>query len=262
MHLFWVCVYDRTDHLHRDPVANVVIYSALALFGACLGLIFGAPAYVMLSESHPCIGMTMEHRGLYSTLDTCHFIMAFSLSIFTLVVSSMGIAAGELHRPMIYSVFGGLGFVSIWTELYSFCSIITMVVEADNRVIINALENKNTIFALSGLAIGGHGLALVSIYFAVRYAWKINFHFTRQDKLVHAERIRQRKGSEDFANRFGVAGLDDDHEFQLGGMQKGLKKMYEEKQREVRTSQKQKELQIFEDEEDRRVRAEGIGNIF
>ena len=28
MHLFWVAVYDKTEHMHRDPVANVVIYSA------------------------------------------------------------------------------------------------------------------------------------------------------------------------------------------------------------------------------------------
>ena len=77
MHDFWVWVYARTSHLHRDPVANVVIYCSLSFFGACIALIVGAPAYSLLAESHPCVGMSIQHqRAQHLSLDTCHFILA------------------------------------------------------------------------------------------------------------------------------------------------------------------------------------------
>jgi len=266
MHNFWVWVYDRTEHAHRDPVANVVMYSSIALFGGILGLVFGAPAYVALSEIHPCVGMSHKNDpGVYSSLDTCHFIMAFALAIYTIFVSSIGITSGELHRPLVYSVFGGLGFVGIWAELYSFSSMVTMIATPENIMMIDAMENRKTVFALGGLATGGHGLALIGIFMAVRYAWKVNYYFTYQEKLVYAEQVRQRnyekQGRAKEAN-FGVADIDDDHEFSVGGMEKGLRKMLEDKQRKQRQSVKAAKLQQIEEEEDQRVIDEQKGNVF
>ena len=160
LHDFWVWVYDKTEHAHRDPVANVVIYSSLSLFGAALGLIFGAPAYAYLAEHYPCVATgandAMDRTEL---MDSCHFIMAFSMAVYTILASTIGIVSGEKHQPLIYSVFGGLGFVAIWAELYCFCAMITMIVLYPNRQAIGALDNGATIFGLGGVATAGHGLA-------------------------------------------------------------------------------------------------------
>lgn len=266
MHNFWVWVYDRTEYAHRDPVANIVIYSAFALFGSFLGLVFGVPAFVALSELHPCNGMNHKNDpGINSTLDTCHFIMAFSLAVYTMIVSAIGITSGELHKPLIYSVFGGLGFVAFWAELYSFSSLITMIVMRENRMMIQAMENKDTINALCGIATGGHGIALYCTFMAVRYAWKVNFHFTHQEKLVFAEHLRQQRYEREGKakdGKFGVAEIDDDHEFSVGGMEKGLRKMFEDKARIERRVTKQQRLQQIEEEEDQRVIDEQKGNLF
>lgn len=262
MHLFWVAIYDRSEHMHRDPVANVVIYSALALFGACLGLIFGVPTYLFLRDEFPCVAMSNHVHD--STMDSCHFILAFAVACFTIVVSVIGIIAGELHKPLVYSIFGGMGFVACWAELYAFSSIITMIVLEENRALIGQLDNANLVNGLGGAAVAGHGLALFAIILAVRYAWKINFHFTRQDKLVYAEQLRQRKAKASGKDNLwhGVADLDDDHEFSIGGMQKGLAKMFDAKSKLKRQKEKQAELERIEEEEDRRVEAEQKQNLF
>ena len=150
--------------------------------------------------------------------------------------------------------------MAIWTELYSFTSIITMTVLQENRNVISGLENASLIYGLSGTAIAGHGLALVSTFMAVRYGWKVNFHFTRQEKLVYAERLRQRKRGK--GGVFGVAELDDEHEFNIGGMEKGLRKMYEDKEWHKKQERKRIELERIEEEEDQRVIAEQKGNLF
>ena len=67
MHLFWVAVYDKTEHMHRDPVANVVIYSALAFLGSVLGLVFGVPTYSMLADAGHVCARTTDH-GVHDTL--------------------------------------------------------------------------------------------------------------------------------------------------------------------------------------------------
>lgn len=266
MHLFWVWVYDRTEHLHRDPVANVVIYAALAFFGACLGLIFGVPAFVLLREDFPCVAMSINGVDrTASTMDSCHFIVAFSLAIYTMLLSCLGIAAGETHKPLIYSIFGGFGFVGCWAELYSFTSLITQTAAYENRVLIYTLDNAPTVLAMCAMAVAGHGIALLSLLMAVRNAWKINFHFTRQEKLIYAERLRQKKAlarGGGIESGMAVADIDDDHEFVTGGMEKSLKKMYDAKKRTERSIKKKELEQIREQEEDERVIAEQKGNVF
>jgi len=186
-------------------------------------------------------------------------IVAFSFSIFTLLTSALGIAAGELHHPQLYSVFGGLGFVALFAEVYAFSSVITMTVMQENREIISTLDNSALIYGLSATAVAGHGLAVISIFLAVRYAWRINFHFTRQDKLIYAEKVRQKKSQSSF---FGVAELDDDYEHDIGGMKRGLRNIFDQKEREKRNSQKEREEAIREQEEEMRVRMERNENIF
>lgn len=261
MHLFWVWVYDQSAHMHRDPVANVVIYSAFAFFGACLGLAFGVPTYTIMRDDFPCVSMPNGDRA--SMMDTCHFILAFCVACYTILAAIMGIMAGEFHKPTLYSVFGGLGFVACWAELYAFSAVITQIVLEDNRNIISALDYAATVNGLGAVAIVGHGLALMGMVLAVRYAWLINFHFTRQDKLVYAEHLRiqrARKAGKENAWH-GVADLDDDHEFDVGGMTKGLSKMFEAKEKEKRDAEKRAEREKFEQDEEERVAREGKANI-
>jgi len=121
--------------------------------------------------------------------------------------------------------------------------------------------NKNPIL----LPILNSVSALYSIIMAIKYAWKINFYFTRQDKLVYAERLRQekwKKAGKEKDGQFGVADIDDDHQFNIGGMEKGLRKMYEDKESKKKQERKAIEIERLEQEEDERVKAEQKGNLF
>ena len=57
MHKCWENIYDWSEHSHRDPVANVVIYSAFAFFFGvvALGTVFKniALQYTTLSSGLP-----------------------------------------------------------------------------------------------------------------------------------------------------------------------------------------------------------------
>lgn len=209
--------------------------------------------------------MSTNDVSLFNSLDTCHFIMAFSLAVYAMLVSSIGIVAGELHRPMLYSVFGGLGFVAIWSELYCFSSMITMMVLQPNRETILALDNHMKINALGAIATAGHGLALYSIIMAIRYSWKINFYFTRQEKLIYVEKRRQEKWAKmgkEREGQFGVADLDDEHEFRIGGMTKYLQLMLKQKQKAVRRETKRIQKNIEEKKLDEINRQNKMGNLF
>ena len=62
----------------------------------------------------------------------------------------------------------------------------------------------------------GHALALYGILIAVRWAWKVNFHFTRQEKLVYVEKLREKKARQQGKETWhGVADIDDEHDFQV-----------------------------------------------
>jgi len=261
MHNFWVHVYDLSEHWHRDPVANVVIYSSFAFFGATLALVFGSPSYVILAETYPCVGF--DENGVHITgLDTCHMIMAFSLAIYTMLVACVGIAAGEKHTPLLYSVFGGLGFVAFWAEVYSFSALITQIVKEDSRAQIAATRYDSLVFGLGGVAVAGHCIAMLATFMAVRYAWLVNFHFTRQDKLIYADQVRQRKGMLKAGMDLGVAEIDDDYEFEIGGMKKGIHKMLSAKEKAIKKQTKEAAQAVLDAEEDRRIAEERKGNIF
>lgn len=266
MHDFWVHVYNYLEHLHRDPVANVVIYSAVALFSAVLGLIFGTLSFSFLEGDYPCVSMSLDHNEVdrwSSDIDTCHLIMSFSLSIFTMVVASIGILAGEKHKPLIYSIFGGLGFVNVFIELYCFSAMITTLV--NSRDFLSVREDSISVTAFMSIAVVAHFTAFYCIFSAVRNSWWINFHFTRQEKLVYIEQIRQRRGVEAGKKAgldLGVGDLDDDHEMSHRGMVKGLGKMLADKERKQRRTIKNAELEKIEEEEDRRVVLEQKSNVF
>ena len=152
MHKCWENIYDWSEHSHRDPVANVVIYSSIAFFFGVIALGFGVALYVLLDS--PCLlswdGNDPIQAAQGGIIDSCHVVIPFCLAIATICISSigmfpnifrkknvrefftefiLGIAAGEIHIPILYSIFNGTGFCGIFFELYSFCSLITQVVE-------------------------------------------------------------------------------------------------------------------------------------
>jgi len=67
-------------------------------------------------------------------IDSCHVVIPFCLAICTICISSIGIAAGEIHIPILYSIFNGTGFCGIFFELYAFCSLITQVVDRQDTL--------------------------------------------------------------------------------------------------------------------------------
>ena len=92
---------------------------------------FGVALYVLIDS--PCLlgwdGNDTIQAAQGGIIDSCHVVIPFCLAICTICISSIGIAAGEIHIPILYSIFNGTGFCGIFFELYSFCSLITQVVE-------------------------------------------------------------------------------------------------------------------------------------
>lgn len=188
MHKCWENIYDWSEHSHRDPVANVVIYSAIAFFFGFVSLGLGAALYVILDS--PCLmtwdGNDTIESSLARIVDSCHIVIPFCLAIYTICISSIGIAAGEIHQPILYSIFGGTAFCGIFFELYSFCSMITQVVKYDSTL-------ETTEIVLGAIATASHGASLICILIAFRFAWMVNYHFSRQDRMIFAEKERKRQ---------------------------------------------------------------------
>lgn len=218
MHDFWEAVYSWSDHAHRDPVANVVIYSSICLFTSTVAWVLTIPAYLELIDLGNDF-MCGTHPG------TCHFLISIGFAVITTGICVMGILAGELHRPWLYSLFNGMGIISIFGELYCLVSVSQTTVSLNKGVstpnIINA-DSREIINGLMYTVVGCHAVSVFCILTALRYSFRVNFHFTRQEKLVFADMVRKRitkienKGGIDL----GVAEIED-HDFKPSGLTKG-----------------------------------------
>ena len=93
MHACWEAIYEWSYHAHRDPVANVVIYAAIAFFMGFVSLAFGLAAYLLIDI--PCgLGWTAPEIANVTndvieasvavdpvpTLDTCHVIIPLCIA--------------------------------------------------------------------------------------------------------------------------------------------------------------------------------------
>ena len=132
MHVCWSNIYEWSEHSHRDPVANIVIYSSIGFFMSALSLAFGGAMYALYDV--PC-GLAWhdpvanEVIGKYTGLDSCHIVIPLAVAGYAIFACSLGITSGELHVPLYYSIFGGCGIVGVFTELYAFISMLSMTVE-------------------------------------------------------------------------------------------------------------------------------------
>lgn len=251
MNICWERLYDRWDHLHRDPVANVVIYSAITLFASAVSLACGVPAWLLdhgvekgQCNYHVDILQDADYYetaegiaalvGINQDRNGCNMILAWAIAAFVMVVAALGIVAGELHRPNIYSAFGGIAFVACWLELFGFVS----QMHSYGGIALNSTlpegvdywrhaervgDNKPIGMSVACLGLGSavcatHGLSLICLFLAMYHAWYINSAFTRQEKEIFAERHRARYGMSDLTIA-KVEGVDNEA-FKSSGLMK------------------------------------------
>jgi len=193
LHIFWEKVYEWSDHFHRDPVANIVCYSSICLFFSFISIVVGAPAYALLDKCNLADG-----SNLANGYDSCHIMIPFALACFTLCISAIGIAAGEIHKSILYSIFGGLAFIAIWFEIYAFVAVMQQVVGNGSAI-------PKTPLALACVTAASHFIALICIFQAIRYTWLVNYHFTRQDKMIEAEKSKAEAKGKQAKTDFTIA---------------------------------------------------------
>ena len=89
MHVCWENIYEWLEHAHRDPVANVVIYSSIAFFLGFVSIALGAALYVVMDM--PCsLDGTIETNDVLNavlTWNSCHVIIPMVAGIFIVLVS-------------------------------------------------------------------------------------------------------------------------------------------------------------------------------
>ena len=67
MDVCWEHIYDWLDHMHRDPVANVVIYSSIAFFlgyTLLLNIVMLNALIAIMGDTYDRVSETRIERGL------------------------------------------------------------------------------------------------------------------------------------------------------------------------------------------------------
>lgn len=219
MHVCWENIYEWLEHAHRDPVANVVIYSSIAFFLGFVSVALGAALYVVMDL--PCSLDGADSNDVLDavlTWNSCHVIIPMVAGIFIVLVSAIGIAAGEIHISILYSIFGGTAIAAIFFELYAFAATVANL--RRNNAMLDTVQTG----LASGLCVS-HGISLYSIIMAVRFAWVVNYHFSRQEKMIEAEKVKRDNAATpmDLKLDFTVAKTTvEDSEIQTRGLQKSL----------------------------------------
>jgi hypothetical protein len=196
---FWEWVYEELEHFHRDPVANLVIYSSFGIFFAAVSCALGAAAYGV--DANP-------------GEDGALLIISFVFAAVNMIVTAFGIMAGECHTPLLYSTFGALGFVGSFLELFAMC--------ATFHVYVPIVRVEKTAGPIMGvIAACFHLLTLVCLLRGLRFSWYINSAFTRQDREMYAESKRTDTGADRLTKIIEVEGVDNEA-FQGKGMVKSF----------------------------------------
>ena len=143
-------IYDWLDHMHRDPVANVVIYSSIAFFLGFVSIGLGAALYVVMDM--PCsLDGAVETNDVVDTIltwNSCHVIIPMVAGIFLVLVSAIGIAAGEVHISILYSIFGGTAIAAIFFELYAFAATVANL--RRNNVMLDQVQTGSAFLLILG----------------------------------------------------------------------------------------------------------------
>ncbi|CAG5102477.1 Oidioi.mRNA.OKI2018_I69.chr1.g320.t1.cds [Oikopleura dioica] len=226
LHNFWEWVYNAADHFHRDPVANVVIYSSIGLFFATVAWVLTIPAYIFLQDVNP-----LFECGVHES--SCHFIISLVFAAVVSVIFAIGIAAGEKHKPTLYSFFNGMGFLGMILELYS-CIALTQTIVSYNKntsvpniTTMNTTGNKQLINGLTYTAVACHFVVFFALFMALKFSFLVNWYFTYQDKLIYADTVRLKHGGMGGMHGnidLGVAEIKDNN-FKAEGLVKGMGKI-------------------------------------
>jgi len=223
LHNFWEWVYEQAGHFHRDPVANVVIYSSIGLFFATIAWVLTVPAYIFLQDIDSAF-----QCGIHES--SCHFIITLVFAAVVSIVFAFGIAAGEKHKPTLYSFFNGMGFLGMVLELYS-CISLTQTIVSYNKGAsspnILGQENRSLINGLTYTAVTCHFIVFFSLFMALKFSFLVNWYFTYQDKLIFADTVRLKRGGMGGMHGnidLGVAEIKDNN-FKAEGLVKGMGKV-------------------------------------
>ena len=141
MDVCWERIYDWMEHMHRDPVANVVIYSSIAFFLGFVSIALGAALYVVMDI--PCVldGAAESNDVVINAVlswNSCHVIIPMVAGIFLVLVSAIGIAAGEVHISILYSIFGGSAIAAIFFEIYALAATVASL--RRNHVMLDTVQ--------------------------------------------------------------------------------------------------------------------------
>merc|ERR1712037_1045571 len=161
---------------------------------------------------------------------SCHFIISLVFAFVVSVVFALGIAAGEKHKPTLYSFFNGMGFLGMVLELYS-CISLTQTIVSYNKGATspNILGHKHQMLinGLTYTAVGCHFVVFFSLFMALKFSFLVNWYFTYQDKLVFADTVRLKRGGMGGMHGnidLGVAEIKDNN-FKAEGLVKGMAKV-------------------------------------
>merc|ERR1712037_256417 len=144
---------------------------------------------------------------------SCHFIISLVFAFVVSVVFALGIAAGEKHKPTLYSFFNGMGFLGMVLELYA-CISLTQTIVSYNK----GATSPNIL---------GHFVVFFSLFMALKFSFLVNWYFTYQDKLVFADTVRLKRGGMGGMHGnidLGVAEIKDNN-FKAEGLVKGMAKV-------------------------------------
>lgn len=191
----WDSVVGFLSSWHKDAVANVVVYSSIALAFGVVAIGMGAASYVMLdlpcqvSENSDKLQYVMVNDvavgQIYrDAMNSCLLMIGFVFSTITVAVAALGIAAGELNKRQLYNIYGTFSFVSAFIEAVALVSVLAILVEHRER-----LTKTETI--LNAISAVSHGICLLAMMLNIRYSWYIYNAFSKQDREIFEEKRRK-----------------------------------------------------------------------
>ena len=198
MRKFLKAVIEKISSLHRDRVANLKIYSILAMMSSLGGIGSGAATYATLES--PCDGQLLKPVVYMNTngmsgqrynpqVDSCLIMSIFILPIGTLIVSLIALIATFRNQPVLYHAVGLSMFGSGFMQLVGFIASLSVVIEFGKFI-------STISMILSIVTLGLNGLTVFFVFFCTKATWYIYNAFSKQEREIFEEKRRK-----DFENR-------------------------------------------------------------
>ena len=178
---------------HRDRVANLKLYSILAIISSLGAIAVGAATYV--SVGIPCVGKLVEPVEYFTAdgftgqrynrqVDPCLMMTIFILPVGTLAVSVTALVAVFRNRPVLYQAVGFAMFASGFMQLITFIGALSVVIEYASM-----LDTVTTV--LSAVTVTLNAVSLVFAFLNIKAVWYIFNAFSKQEREIFEERRRK-----------------------------------------------------------------------